>query len=208
MSTMLTLPQANPFSTRHVRPGAIEYRFRNDPVRNCENAEQLIDRFEAHGLRGQIVGPHGSGKSTLVATLVPVLKCRGYDVMEVTLHAGERRLPQALPNGSRSQPLVVIVDGYEQLNRWNAWRLRRRCARRRFGLLITTHRACMLPLLHETKPSLAVALELFATLFPADDNRIATADVEALYAQHCGDMRETLFGLYDLYEARRRRSSR
>jgi hypothetical protein len=208
MSATLTLPQVNPFSTRHVRPGAIEYRFRDDLMKSCENAEQLIDRFEAKGLQGQIVGHHGSGKSTLVATLIPALKRRGYDVLEVTLHAGERRLPQALPNRSRSQLLVVIVDGYEQLSRWNAWQLRRSCARRRFGLLITTHRACMLPLLHETKPSLAVALELFATLFPDDDNRIAPADVEALYKQHCGDMRETLFGLYDLYEARRRRSSR
>ena len=55
----------NPFSTRHVRPGAIGYRF---PA--GKSAAVLIARLEKNDWQGQIVGPHGSGKSALVATLI------------------------------------------------------------------------------------------------------------------------------------------
>ncbi len=56
--------QSNPFSTRFVRPGALAYRFPPG-----ESAATLVERLAASGWRGQIVGPHGSGKSTLVAAL-------------------------------------------------------------------------------------------------------------------------------------------
>ncbi|HEX3871085.1 MAG TPA: hypothetical protein VHV77_11645 [Pirellulales bacterium] len=199
MSTAAGLPHTNPFATRRVRPGAIEFQFPS----GC-TLENLAARFEAGGGRGQIVGPHGSGKSTLIASLASALTSRGYELLTVTLHAGQRRLPCPLPRRPQNaKPLVVVIDGNEQLGRFSAWWLRRTCARRGFGLLVTTHRACTLPLLYTVEPSLSTTLKLFEHLLPESDNRIASADVEALYARHRGNVREVLFGLYDLYEARR-----
>ena len=68
------LAERNPFATRFVRPGAIPYRFANGLVgRDRASLRQ-------HDWRGEIVGPHGSGKSTLVQTLIPPLKEAGRDV--------------------------------------------------------------------------------------------------------------------------------
>ena len=52
--------KSNPFSTRFIRPGAIEYLFAPG-----QTADSLIDRLRHNQWRGQIIGPHGSGKSTL-----------------------------------------------------------------------------------------------------------------------------------------------
>jgi hypothetical protein len=208
MSTATPVMRTNPFATRHVKPGAIPYLFDEG-----DSLERMITRFEGNDCRGQIVGPHGSGKSTLLATLTPALEARGYELVMFQLHAGQGALPTRLaatrserehfvdkPAGS-----IVIVDGYEQLSRWNAWRLRHHCARHKLGLLVTTHRACRLPLLVEIRPKLATAQELFSRLLPEGDNLLNSSDVATMFARHDGNLRETLFGLYDLYELRRRR---
>ncbi|HEX4131576.1 MAG TPA: hypothetical protein VHZ24_16170 [Pirellulales bacterium] len=199
----LALPAHNPFSATRVRPGQIPFRF-------AEGASvgQLTARFQAAGCRGQIVGPHGSGKSTLLATLLEALRARQRRVTVFTLRNHERRLP-AWPAWLRvphtgGPPSIVAIDGYEQLSRWSAWRVVRFCRRNGHGLLVTTHRACKLPLLYATRPELAAILELVTNLLPAGDNHVTPADVEVLFARHAPDVRETLFGLYRLYELRRR----
>ena len=65
-------PISNPFATRYTRPDAREYLFPPDV-----NADSLIARLSASAWWGQITGPHGSGKSTLVQTLLPRLQAAG-----------------------------------------------------------------------------------------------------------------------------------
>src|SRR5262249_23632578 len=79
----------NPFATRRVRPGAIPFLFPTG-----ESVGQLLDRLRAAGWWGQVVGPHGSGKSTLVAALLPELCQAGREPLLLVHHRGEReRLP-------------------------------------------------------------------------------------------------------------------
>ena len=78
----------NPFSTRHVRPGAIEYLFPPG-----HGIEQLVRRLAQSDWTGQIVGPHGSGKSTLLASLRAALRDAGRRTHLVVLHDGRRRMP-------------------------------------------------------------------------------------------------------------------
>ena len=66
------LAERNPFATRFVRPGVIPYRF--DDRRTVAD---LVATLREHGWRGEIIGPHGSGKSTLVQTLIPALQEAG-----------------------------------------------------------------------------------------------------------------------------------
>ncbi|MBN2216711.1 MAG: hypothetical protein JW719_05005 [Pirellulales bacterium] len=79
---------ANPFSTRCVRPGAIPFFFPPDV-----DASILVRRLADNQWRGQIVGPHGSGKSTLLAALFPAIEASSKHVVLVELHDGQRRLP-------------------------------------------------------------------------------------------------------------------
>ena len=188
----------NPFSTRFVRPGALPYFF--PPGRS---AEQLAAKLGAQGWRGQIVGPHGSGKSTLLAALAPWIERAGRKVILCALHDGERRLPISKQQRSAlSSASLLVVDGFEQLGAFSRWRIARMCRRRGCGLLATAHADVGLPELYCTATNVELARRVVEALTP-HDRAISADDVERAFAAHRGDLREALFGLYDLYEQRR-----
>lgn len=188
----------NPFATRWVRPGAIAYRFAAH-----ESPETLIQRLNVNGGWGEIIGPHGSGKSTLLAALAPALEQQGRQIVKWELHSGKRRGPTSLRAIAADERTTMIVDGYEQLSRWQQWRLKRYLRARRAGLVITAHESHGLPTLWQTAPSLAMAQELARDLVAAHGGLITPEDVAAFYDRHHGNLRELFFGLYDLHEQRR-----
>ncbi|MEX0939013.1 MAG: hypothetical protein WDZ59_14210 [Pirellulales bacterium] len=190
----------NPFATRSVRPGALDYIFPTDL-----RVEDVVERLRAHGWWGEIVGPHGSGKSTLLETLRPKLEAAGRHVVAMTLYQGQRRLPpQGRHQGEWPTPAQLVVDGYEQLAMPARWALQRRCRRARAGLLVSTHRPTGLPTLLHTAPDLDVLTAIVNQLTGGDFSVITPEDVARAYLVRGHDVRETLFDLYSLYERRRR----
>jgi hypothetical protein len=188
----------NPFCTRRVRPGAIPFIFPPD-----QSAETLVDRLQQAGWWGEIVGPHGSGKSTLLAALTAAIERAGRRTALVELHDGQRRLPLNLRSDPRLRcPAVLIIDGYEQLGCWCRLLLKRFCRRRDIGLLVTAHRSVGLPLLYQTVTTPELAVQIVGALM-TDQQPFAPDEVSHCLSRHGGDLRETLFDLYDLYEQRR-----
>jgi len=194
----------NPFSTRFVRPGAIPYRFATG-----DSAAQFVERFFAAGRRGQIVGPHGAGKSTLLAMLIEEFAARGEVVKHFELHDGQRSLPRPLEIAPKS---IVCIDGYEQLSYLSRAAIAMFAARRGCGLLITTHRAIWfpvaLPVLANVKPDAGEAVKLAMSLLAQHSaagsaGGIRPEEVERIFFEVRGDMRELFFRLYDLYESQR-----
>ena len=57
-----------------------------------------------NGWWGEILGPHGAGKSALLATLIPAVERAGRRPVLVELHDGQRRLPLDLSCGRRLSP--------------------------------------------------------------------------------------------------------
>jgi hypothetical protein len=189
----------NPFCTRRVRPGVIPFLFAPGL-----NAETLLDRLRQADWWGEIVGAHGSGKSTLLATLIPAIERAGLRVVLVELHDGQRRLPIDLQSDCRLHPpAILIVDGYEQLSRWRRLLLKRSCRRRGLGLLVTAHDSVGLPTLYQTIATLGLAEEIVGQLMGGRQRPFTSAEVSTRLSQRRGDLRETLFDLYDLYEQRR-----
>ena len=194
---------ANPFSTRFVRPGSFDYVFEEG-----EDAGRLVARLRAAAWQGEIVGPHGSGKSALLATLIPEIRRVGKIPLLVELHDGQRRLPANLSglalNGLALNS-VLIVDGYEQLGFGARFRLaffRRWCFRRRrgIGLLVTAHRSVGFCELYRTRPSVELAAKIVERLLA----NVPREDIQRAFDRRDGNIRETLFDLYDLCEQRRR----
>ena len=194
--TGLPTKRENPFRSRRIRPGAIPFFF---PA--GQNAETFVERLGQNNWRGEIVGSHGSGKSSLLAALIPVIEKAGRNLILLELHDGQRRLPSGWDRYVRSAPSpIILVDGYEQLSRWSRFWLRIGCRRNGWGLLVTTHASVGLPPLYQTEITFDLAKRIVAHLTqgktpPSLDEALA----KSLAAQG-GNLRETLFDLYDLYE--------
>ncbi len=147
----------NPFATRHVAPGKIPYFFSSD-----RDADRIINRADAAGWTGQIVGPHGSGKTTLVRHLVPQLQQR-FSTIEFLIIRGVRdvqacrrlaghshALLDATKTDGKSRTLLVI-DGVERLSWLQRKLLIADCRGKGISLLVTAHRRLLgLPVFFET----------------------------------------------------------
>jgi hypothetical protein len=186
----------NPFGARHIRPGALPFLFPAD-----QDAETLIRRLRDNGWWGEIVGAHGTGKSALLATLIPAVEQAGQQVLLVELHDGQRRLPVDPEQQCRVRPFtVLVIDGYEQLSRWSRFRLKRLCRRRGWGLLATAHASVGLPQLYRTASTPELTERVVEHLLAGRPSPFSSGEVSDCLARHRGDLRETLFELYDLYE--------
>lgn len=197
------LDDSNPFATRFVRPGAIEFL-----LPEGQTLDSLVDTLDRHRWRGQILGPHGTGKSTLLHSLQPVLVERLRLLAWFTQNQGERSLNITEADAAQwSSQTLVIVDGYEQLG-WLAKRwLTATCDRTGAGLLVTTHTDMGLTTIFATQPSETLLQEVVAELTALANGIISADDVSHCYQQHAGNLREALFALYDLYELRRTQAS-
>lgn len=189
----------NPFLVSRVRPGSIPYHFPPG-----QSPQSLLRRLGDNGWRGQIVGPHGSGKSALLASLRESLQLAGRGVLVVELHDRQRRLPGGLRGLTGLKPnTLVVIDGYEQLAVWNRFWLKRFCRKRRLGLIVTTHTSIGLPDLVRTTTSLETAQRIVRDLNRQAESTVSPDEVADAFARHQGNLRETFFDLYDLHERRR-----
>ena len=190
---------SNPFSTRAVRPGSIRFRFPS-----ASGPQLLLEKLADHAWWGEITGPHGSGKTTLLETLATHLQQTGRHLVRFELHSGQSSLRYSeQPWTSWNTETQVIVDGYEQLSWPSRWLLQRRCRRQQCGLLITAHHPTGLPPVFRTQVTRELAQQLVNSLLPPNCGIICVADIDRCFDRHAGNLRETLFALYDVYETGR-----
>jgi len=178
--------------------------------------------FKNFDFRSQILGGHGTGKTTFLIEFVQFLERQGYIVNHFTLHDGQRTLTNEFLERHISlvsqykiemvkKPPIAVIDGYEQLSLAQKIRLRLSCRKGKSGLLITTHSpAWRLPVLLRTETTLDTLQHIIGYVFrslphiePPDK-----ALCQSLFHQHQGNLRSVLFDLYDLYEELHFSSSR
>jgi hypothetical protein len=119
------------------------------------------------------------------------------------LRDGQRTMPRGWAADARSQQAnLILVDGYEQLAYWQRLLFRATCRLHGWGLLVTAHSDVGFPTLYQTTASLAVTVRVVDALLKPEVGRLAPEQVAAAYHAAGGDVRETLFRLYDVWEAR------
>ncbi len=203
----------NPFSTKFIRPDAGEYFFEvpQGDERSVEEysaymQEQLVDKLLSDSsMRWSLIGPHGTGKSTLACCLSRKLQARGIRINQVRLSTAQRHIHQCWKQQALALGGVFVVDGYEQLSifgklrvMWNARRLKQR-------LLITAHQPMRgFRILFETKRTLQteqiVVRHLLRDTMVEPDVLLKSEHWQQSQAKHGQNLRESLFDAYDWYE--------
>lgn len=210
-------PGSNPFSTRWVRPGAIEYRFDFDSRNANRSVESILQRL-AIGGRGLIVGPHGSGKSSLLQTLLPHLRRSYAQVCLLQTHAKTEsnwfaRLSHRWRTGrlawqqtDRLPPhSLLIVDGIEQLAALDRLLLIAQLRPRRLNLLATSHRRLpFLATLYQTQVTPDLIMALVQSRLAGGESKLR-GQIAAELAQRdltkLENIRELWFDLYDIAQS-------
>jgi len=192
---------ANPFATRYTRPGALPPL---DALGRPRDVSRLVDFVLLRGGAAAVVGPHGTGKSTLLVAIAAELAARGRLAGCVTLRRWLDaplvvRSLAAAPRGS-----TLCIDGWERMTPPIGGLARLLAVTRGCGLIVTTHRPCRMPLTVRTASSPRLFDRLVERL-PDHGGRIGPADLARALARHGGNLRDSLAELYDLFEIAIRR---
>lgn len=186
----------NPFATRFTQPGTIPFIFRED-----ESLGEIQRHFRKNQFVGQIVGPHGSGKTTLTHDLVTGLEDQFSRIRRLTIRSSSQlKIEDSHCPSLSSNRQLLIIDGLERFSRLHRWLLLENVRRRRIGLLITTHRQMFgIPVLFKTRPSLDTLNQLIRQLAPG--LAIEQGIVKSSLANSGGSIRESLMTLYNWVES-------
>jgi len=200
LTTSLARHACNPFATRHTRPGAIPPL---DATGRPRDLVALLAAADRLGGSAAISGPHGTGKSTLLAALGDALADRGEQISSVRVHRcdGLRTVTEALsglPAGG-----TLCLDSWNELSGPASILVLLRARLRRVRLLVTSHHTRLLPVVLRTEGTLPLLAAIVRRLPPTAD-LVTNADLAAAFARHKGNLRESLADLYDLVEDRRR----
>jgi adenylate kinase family enzyme len=146
--------------------------------------------------RGAIVGPCGSGKTTMCEDLEIRLQKQGLRTqhlfLSMDIHMTWREIRRVL-----ACPFdVIMVDGADHMS-WLTWRtLKRRVFREKCGLVVTTHQPGLLDTWYECQTSPVLLERIVARL--VRDQVIARERIQESYDRCQGNIRQALRELYDL----------
>ena len=158
----------------------------------------LMTRFQAHHWRGVLVGPHGSGKTTLREELERRLSRCGWQVRSWVLGDGHRITWAEVRSFAtdRGERTLLSIDGLDRIGVLSWWRLQR-MLQPNVGILATSHVHGRQPTLHQHQTTPGLLHDLVAALTAPTVALALRARCTELYALHHGNVRACLRDLYD-----------
>lgn len=178
--------------------------------------QSLSDQFLSfRSRRGMIVGPHGTGKSTLLDALQKDFLTRFPDIPVV--HERFSRTPDSarchrVSTSAWLRDSIVILDGYEQVSLWSRWWIQTACWQKRIRLLVTTHQPLRsFDLLWRTSVDDQSAEWIVRHMLQLSNQEdweeklpllLSSKEWSDSRARHGHNIRETLFDMYDWWQSR------
>ena len=178
-------PRDNPFRSRCI--DAIEYRPQGI------SWSDLLRRVNVLRFRAAIVGPHGTGKTTLMERLHHHYLQQDFSLAHVRLASSDLRFDWSEVRRLTESPCqrLLLLDGADLLPRWTWWQLARFTRRCDIGLLVTSHRSGMLPTLLQTRTNCELLREIVLDLAGGE-----ITEVEKIYDETGGNLRQAFRKLY------------
>lgn len=209
---------SNPFATRFVAPGRIPWMQTSDTTLQSLSHKFLVEL----GSRGAIIGLHGTGKTTILTHLLPLLGGVRYrhsidqplqidespEANLVWLQLRAKHQPWRTVQDSRAhwgRGRILVLDGFEQLNRIARYCVIAATQFRKTGLLVTAHDTVPLPTLHKTQMDVETAAEVIRHVHPTwlEDAR-QSFELRRLLQRHNLNLREVMMEMYDAFEQQSR----
>jgi len=219
----MVLKPRNPFSTAAISSGRIQFKHPG-----AGGWFSILEELAANRWLGEVVGPHGTGKTTFLLQLSSILNALEVDVDFVRyrvdrngkIHNNQFPSNEEMDEGSSILPPPTfetaasaaglkrpercrIIDGFEQMP-WiqqKAVIWKSRWARE--GLIVSAHCTRGLPRLLQTESSLQLLKDIAKELLVTDaGDLIDLGDISTAWTKSQGNTREALFLLYDVWEKR------
>lgn len=194
--------KSNPFSTKFIQPGALSYWFQS-----ADSTTDITNRFlNSPSRNALIVGPHGTGKSTLIQAIIDEIhQLDRFPAIHHVRLSSDGTASSCMARSSRSwrQNDCIIIDGIEQISFLSRIRLLVASKRNRWRILATAHRAFRgFEVLFQTEMNDQIAFEVILRLladYPADyrERLLRSIEWNESRNQHRDNLRETLFDMYD-----------
>lgn len=181
----------NPFSASAV--ARLRYRMGPEALRCL--AERACGQIPVCA----VVGPKGTGKTTLLEDLEAPLRDRGRSVHWIRLNRqsnlAERRVAKAVLAELRPGD-CCLFDGGEIFSAWEWWQLRRRLQRSCGQVIASLHSPRGVPVLHRTGPDWSVVRSMVRELSgPAAGDELESVARESFLA-NAGNAREVFRSCY------------
>ena len=206
---------SNPFATRYITAGAIDFIFSEEEQSLASLAERFVN---LPSRRASIVGPHGTGKSTLLSHLIDsqfgAKAERNLAVHRVNLTRNGSSLKQLWTNKAIwNGQTILIVDGYEQIGWLNRARLLQATQRTGVRLLITTHyHIRQFEVIYRSHCDALIDTKILTVLLKNTAICPVSIIESAWWRQSRGrypnNLRESLLEAYDWYESQRSLASK
>jgi len=181
----------NPFSASAV--AKLRYRLTEEAL------HALAQRACATAPLCAIVGPEGTGKTTLLEDLEAPLRRIGRQVLWLRLNressAAERQATKEALTRLRPQD-TCLLDGGEVFSRWEWWQLKRQLRRSSGQAIATLHSARGFPVLHQTKPDWGVVQSLVRELSGPDPTGNLNQIAQESFHANGGNAREVFRTCY------------
>lgn len=192
----------------------MQYRF-SQAIKPSDWVQSLVDRFQRESALA-VVGPHGTGKTTLLHFLMPRLEACFGDVRLVRLSSSGQPIGPVEATRLLAGPRLLVIDGYEQLPATSrlAMIARLKSGRPATRMLVTAHRRqWLVPTFFCTSWDVEIVRQLTAEKLAdlPDEQQIAMQRIaDQLASRHLtgsnvggafkANVRDYWFSLYDAYE--------
>ena len=202
----------NPFSSCFLKPGANRYLFNpQDHADSVEGySEQRVLKLVAELLSSRakrfcIVGPHGTGKSTLMVQIMNSGQVARVPHARVQLSSEDRNTAEMWRLQKQIDRGVFAVDGYEQLSWFCKLKLVLATWRSGQRLIVTAHEPPLgFRVIHQTSRTEATDAHIVHSLLRDSSGKanelLASSFWRASRQRHGQNLRESLFDAYDWFE--------
>ncbi|MFM7206181.1 MAG: hypothetical protein ACKO4T_05880 [Planctomycetaceae bacterium] len=187
----------NPFATRFTRPGVLPPLDRHG---NPIDTARLVRSLQP-GAVVVLEGPHGHGKSNLLAALLAAAQAGGRETLLVRMRTGLDAWKAVAAALTAPRRACLGCDGWERCPPGTTAIIRGIAAVRRLSVIVTAHGPLGLPVLARCGTSARLLAALVARL-PGHGDLIDGHDIDDAFTKHAGNLREALYDLYDRFERR------